>query len=215
MKVFARILALSFFLTHLLSFSQTNGEHQHPQEGRVAFVLKNNLGYHRMFRVEGPGIAYGFTMNRNEKTPKNWPVGSRLYFSKDGETRGALILTVTSQDAGTTLYTHQESSPDRGDKAMTATPATTDITVSFRNNSLWFKRITLISYKSDEAANGAYIFTLAPYTASRRRFPAGTRLYIADQKQADLVMSGGHLENAPFLLVRQEHQGQTFDIFNP
>jgi hypothetical protein len=41
-----------------------------------------------MFLVEGPGIAYGFSMNRRETTPKNWPVGASLYYSRDGEQRG-------------------------------------------------------------------------------------------------------------------------------
>ena len=66
--------------------------------GRVSFMLKNTLGYHRMFLVQGPGIAYGFTMDKHKTTPKNWPVGTNLHFSQDGETSTGLILTVTAAD---------------------------------------------------------------------------------------------------------------------
>jgi hypothetical protein len=217
MKVNAFVLASGLLLTQQCSFSfaQTSSVQQESSAHRVAFVLKNNLGYHRMFRVEGPGIAYGFTMNRNEKTPKNWPVGSRLYFSRNGEDKGALILTVTDKDAGTTLFTYQEQSPDRDRdvRSTVASPAPEDVAISFRNNSFWFKRVVLISYKPGEAGNGTSIFTLAPYAASRRRFPVDTRIFFADDKQVDHVMSGGRLNDTPFLVIKKEQQGQTFDIF--
>ncbi|ADB39179.1 hypothetical protein [Spirosoma linguale] len=182
---------------------------QNPAPGepvaRVAFTLRNNLGYHRMFRAEGPGMAYGFTMNRNESTPKNWPVGGKLYFSIDGETTEGLIFTVTAADAGKTLLT--------APKATThATGAT--VTVRFRNNSLIPHKVMLITYKPDEAGNGTQGIMLLPYSSTTQTFPVGTKVYFADSEQVDIVMSGKRIdEDMPFLTVRKESNGKTFNIF--
>lgn len=191
---------------------------------RVAFMLKNNLGYHRAFRVEGPGIAYGFTMNRRETTPKNWPVGSSLYYSRDGEQRGELIFTLTAGDAGKTLLTFpDEARPGGRASTKEAKPVPvpaprreeTDVALHFRNNTLRFRKVALVSYAPGETGNGTSIFTLAPYASTRRRFPAGTRIYFADGGQVDQVMGGKSINaQKPFLVVQREDQGETYDIFD-
>ena len=189
---------------------------------RVAFMLKNNLGYHRMFLVEGPGIAYGFTMDRRETTAKNWPVGSKLYFSPDGVQRRELIFTLTAGDAGKTLLTFPDEARPGGRAATKeAKPVSaprhkeTDVTLHFRNNSLRFRKVALVSYVPGENGNGASVFTLAPYASTRRRFPAGTRLYFADGGQVDQVMGGKSINaQKPFLVVQREDQGETYDIFD-
>ena len=189
---------------------------------RVSFMLKNNLGYHRMFRVEGPGIAYGFTMNRRETTPKNWPVGSKLYFSPDGEQRRELIFTLTAGDAGKTLLTFPGEARPGGraatkkDRLVSAPQGEeTAVTLHFRNNSIGFRKVALIAYAPGETGNSTSIFTLAPYVSTRRRFPAGTRLYFADGKQVDQVMGGKSINaQKPFLVVELQDQGETYDIFD-
>ena len=187
-------------------FAQTS-----PQ--RIAFVLKNTLGYHRMFRVEGPGIAYGFTMNRNERTPQNWPVGSKLYFSQDGETNGPLILTVTANDAGKTLTTDVAEPPARVKPRSERTAD--EISVRFRNNSIGFRKVALITYKPGEPGNGTSIFTLAPYAVTKRQFPIGTKVYFADDQQVSTVMNGDRIDTGkPFLIVKRSDAGLTYDIFN-
>ncbi|MBD0260786.1 MAG: hypothetical protein ICV83_34130 [Cytophagales bacterium] len=188
---------------------------------RVAFMLKNNLGYHRMFLVEGPGIAYGFTMGRRETTPKNWPVGSTLYFSPDGVKRGELIFTLTAGDAGKTLLTFPDEASPGGRAAtrearLVSAPRTEakTVTLHFRNNRIGFRKVALISYAPGETGNDASVFTLAPYASTRRSFPAGTRIYFADGKQVDQVMSGKSINGQkPFLVVAPEDHGETFDIF--
>ncbi|SOD79242.1 hypothetical protein [Spirosoma fluviale] len=187
--------------------STTFAQDTAPKEAvaRVAFTLKNNLGYHRMFRAEGPGLAYGFTMNRNESTPKNWPVGGKLYFSKDGETTDGLIFTVTVDDAGKTLLTSPKATPH-------ATGAT--VTVRFRNNSLLPHKVMLITYKPDEAGNGTQGIMLLPYSNTTQTLPVGTKVYFADSEQVDIVMSGKRIdEGKPFLTVRKEDNGKTVNIF--
>lgn len=194
------LLILWLGLTHSSS-AQTTA----PVE-RVAFTLKNTLGYHRMFRAEGPGMAYGFTMNRNERTPKNWPVGSKLYFSKDGETNGDYILTVTAADAGKTLNTDPDTDlPSRMEPT---------ITVRFRNNSALPHKVAMITYKPGDTGNGTNIFMMAPFATAKRSFPPGTKVYFADEKQVDVVMSGNRIDTEKSLLtVQTGDAGKTFDIF--
>ncbi|MBO0930112.1 hypothetical protein [Fibrella aquatilis] len=173
-----------------------------PSAERVSFSLKNTTGRHCMFRAYGPGIAYGFTMNRNETTPKNWPVGTKLYFSADGETNDSYILTVTADDAGKTVNTERVK------------PSTPNM-VSFRirNNSLWPKKVALVSYEPGQPGNGTTIFIMGPYGSSRQRFPVGTKLYLADNAQVDVIMAGKRIDsNKPFLLVKKEDAGQSFNI---
>ncbi|MBO0938623.1 hypothetical protein J2I47_18875 [Fibrella sp. HMF5335] len=169
---------------------------------RVSFSLKNTTGRHCMFRAYGPGIAYGFTMNRNEAVPKNWPVGTKLYFSSDGETNDSYILTVTANDAGKTVYTERVK------------PVNPNM-VSFRlrNNSLLPRKVALISYEPNQTGNSTHIFMMGPYGYSGQNFPTGTKLYLADNAQVDIVMSGKRLDNGkPFLTVTKEDAGKTFNI---
>lgn len=215
------LLVLLFSLLFGAVRAQTAPQPLPGSAPRVAFVLKNNLGYHRMFLVEGPGIAYGFTMDRRETTPKNWPVGAKLYFSPDGVKRGDLIFTLTAGDAGKTLLTFPDETRAGGRAATKEVkrvaaprPGAPSVTLHFRNNRIGFRKVALISYAPGETGNGASIFTLAPYASTRRSFPAGTRVYFADGNQVDQVMSGKSINGQePFLVVRPEDHGETFDIF--
>ena len=145
---------------------------------RITFMLKNTLGHHRMFRVEGPGISYGFTMNRRETVPCHWPVGAKLYFSQDGEstpgetttgesTRGestrGLILTVAATDEGQTLGTDTGAAEIATAKpTRQALPDKKLITIRLRNAGLRPRKVALISYEPGETGNSTSIFTLAP-----------------------------------------------------
>jgi hypothetical protein len=160
-------------------------------------------------------------MDRRETTPKNWPVGATLYFSPDGVKRGNLIFTLTAGDAGKTLLTFPDETRPGGRAATKEArlvsaprPATPTVTLHFRNNSIGFRKVALISYAPGETENSASLFTLAPYASTRRRFPAGTRIYFADGKQVDQVMSGKSINGQkPFLVVEPGDHGETFDIF--
>lgn len=204
-------ITVCILFIRLSTVAQTTDAAVSASTNRVAFTLKNSLGYHRMFRVEGPGIAYGFTMNRNERVPTNWPVGSKLYFSEDGETVKGHILTVTADDAGKTLATGSRE-PERAPK-----PAghrnEQEIAIRLRNNSIRFRKVALITYKPGESGNSTTIFTMAPYTVTSRNFVIGTRVYIADDRQVDVVMSGKPLTDKPFITVRKDDRGKLFNIF--
>jgi hypothetical protein len=179
-----------------------------PGTPRVSFLLKNTLGYHRMFLAQGPGVAYGFTMNKHETTPKNWPVGTSLYFSQDGETPGEHILTVTATDEGKTLNT--------GIVAPKETPIPTkEGGVAFKlHNTSWLPRkVTLISYAPGEAGNSTAGFMLPMKGNKSVRFPVGTKLYLANSEQIDVVMSGKRIDNGkPFLVVKKDDAGRVVNL---
>lgn len=176
-----------------------------PEPQRVHFKLKNNLGYHRMFRVEGPGIAYGFTMNRGETVENNWPIGAKLYFSTDGETTTGHLLTVDETLAGRVVPVHA-SEKKKSDSQR-------EISVRFRNNSFWFRKVAVISYWPGETGNGTEVVWVVPFGVFRRRFPIGTRVYLADDAQVQTVMSGRRLTGPPRLTVAADDEGLTFPVF--
>lgn len=172
---------------------------------RVSFSLHNSLGYHCMFRAEGPSMAYGFTMNRNETTAKNWPVGSKLYFSKDGENNGQYILTISAGDAGKTVNTETPVPANLANLPM--------VSFKLRNNSLLPKKVAFVTYEPGQTGNGTNIFMMGPYGTSRRRLPVGTKVYLANSEQVDVVMAGKRLDSGkPFLTVTKEIDGKTFNI---
>lgn len=179
-------------------------------EKRITFMLKNTLGYSRMFLAIGPDMAYGFSMGKRQTVPCNWPVGSKLYFTQDGKTGTGLILTVSATDEGKTLTT------DTGTTEATPTLAqasTKTVAIKLRNPSLLPKKVTLISYSPGETGNGTNGFMLAPKGSKSFSFPAGTRLYLADSEQVDIVMSGKRIDSGkPFLTVKTEDANKAFDV---
>lgn len=203
------LLALSLFT------SAVSAQTPAPANGepRITFMLKNTLGYHRMFLVEGPGIAYGFTMNKRETIPCHWPVGSKLYFTQDGKTGTGLILTVTAADEGKTLTTDTGASESKPVIASVAPESGKAVTVRLRNPSLLPRKIALISYEPGTTGNGTTIFMMGPRGTKSFRFPVGTKLYTADNEQVDVVMSGKRIDNSkPFLTVKAEDSGKAFDV---
>ncbi len=199
----------------LISLCSSAFAQQNTDAPRITFMLKNTLGYHRMFRVEGPGIAYGFTMSKRETVPCHWPVGSRLYFSRDGETTTGLILTVTAADAGKTLETDTGVSETKAEQRVDrSTVKTAGIIVRLRNAGVSPRKVALISYEPGEPGNSTNIFTMAPLVGIKTvRYPVGTKLYIADDKQVNVVMSGKRIDNSkPFLTVQVSDAGKTFTL---
>lgn len=209
-----RIPVFLFLLLSAPTLAQTTTDAPRANPRRVTFMLKNSLGYHRMFRVEGPGIAYGFTMGRRETVPCHWPVGSRLYFSRDGETTTGLILTVAATDAGKTLTTDTGATETRATRPATGTPVAKQTVVIRLHNTSWLpKKVALISYEPGETGNSTRIFVMNPKGTQSVRFPVGTKLYMANNEQVDAVMSGKRIDNdKPFLMVKAEDKGRVFDV---
>jgi hypothetical protein len=81
-------------------------------------------------------------------------------------------------------------------------------------NSSWFpKKCTLISYTPGGEGNGTVSYWLLPLGTTELKYKDGTRLYLANQKQVNTVMSGSSIDNGkPFLTVKKEDNDQTFEF---
>lgn len=199
----AALMLVTSFIRHSLA--------NLPLIERISFMLKNSSGHHRMFRVEGPGIAYGFTMNRREMIPCYWPIGAKLYVSSDGEKTQGLILTLTAGDEGKTLVI--ETSAPSPKKVPSSPLAKQGILVRFRNNSLLPHKVAIITYQPGETGNGTQIVTLWPFASTSQQLPAGTNVYFANDKQVNTVMIGQPLTGKPSVVIAQDDDEQTIDIW--
>ncbi|MBY0476244.1 MAG: DUF2807 domain-containing protein [Chitinophagaceae bacterium] len=82
-----------------------------------------------------------------------------------------------------------------------------------KNNSLLPVKLSVISYRPDEKGNGTSIFVLPPYSSKAFRFPAGTKIYLANEEQVNTVMGGKKIsDQPPFLLVKKEDRNKTINI---
>jgi hypothetical protein len=88
-----------------------------------------------------------------------------------------------------------------------------NVQIRFRNNSIIFRKVTIITYFPIEAGNSTEGLVLAPYFSTVKKYAVGTKIYLADKKQVGIVMSGNRLEGQPFLVVKAEDEGKTFNIF--
>lgn len=87
------------------------------------------------------------------------------------------------------------------------------VSFKLKNNSLLPASVTLISYRPDEKGNGTTGFTLISFSSKKFKFPVGTKIYLADSKQVNTVMSGKKITNqTPFLVVKNEDDGKSFNI---
>jgi len=88
-----------------------------------------------------------------------------------------------------------------------------NVKVRFRNNSIVFRKVTIITYFPIKTGNSTTGMVLAPYFSTAKEYMVGTKIYFADRKQIDTVMGGNRLEGKPFLVIKAEDEGKTFDIF--
>ncbi len=87
------------------------------------------------------------------------------------------------------------------------------ISFKLKNNSILPKKITLISYQPDQTGNGTSGYMLLSFGTKNLQFPVGSKLYLANGKQVDVVMSGASIrDQKPFLVVKKEDEGKTFGI---
>lgn len=87
------------------------------------------------------------------------------------------------------------------------------VKVRFRNNSIVFRHVTIITYFPAQEGNSTEGVLLAPYTGKTKTYEVGTKIYFANSKQVDTVMSGKKLEGVPFMVIKAEDEGKIFNIF--
>ncbi len=86
------------------------------------------------------------------------------------------------------------------------------ITVSFKNNSLLPHKYSFITYAPNEKSNGTFADFLMPYGTKELKVVEGTKIYLANQKQVDIVMSGNPLSGKPFYIAKAEDNGKTINL---
>ena len=85
------------------------------------------------------------------------------------------------------------------------------INIKFKNSSWLPKKCTIISYAPGENGNGTQSYWLLPGGTKEWKFKEGTKLYLANQEQVDVVMSGDRIDNKkPFLIVSKEDRDKVF-----
>jgi hypothetical protein len=97
--------------------------------------------------------------------------------------------------------------------AQEAKPTQPEVSVKFRNNRLCFSKVAMVSYSpKDNGGNGTEVKVMMPYSVVERNYEVGTKIYFANNRQVDVVMSGKKIEDRPFMVVKAEDAGKTFDI---
>jgi predicted RecA/RadA family phage recombinase len=97
-------------------------------------------------------------------------------------------------------------------KSQTAVEKPAQVHIELKNNSLVPKKFTVVSYEPGTAGNGTQSFFLLPYTGKSLSFRAGTRLFLADQKQIDTVMSGNPLIGKPWYVLTEKDNKQSINL---
>jgi hypothetical protein len=87
------------------------------------------------------------------------------------------------------------------------------VTVNLKNNSALPRKFMVITYQpSNNGSNGMNGIVLMPTFSKAFELEVGTRIFIADSGQVNTVMGGQKLDGTPFLTVKAEDAGKTFDL---
>lgn len=86
------------------------------------------------------------------------------------------------------------------------------VTITFKNNSLLFRKYTFITYSPGATENGTYGDFLRPGGTKEFTVAVGTRFYLADSQEKDLVMSGQKLSGTPFYTATSADNGKTIHL---
>lgn len=112
-----------------------------------------------------------------------------------------------------TLFLIAFNSSGNSQAVATAPVKATFISFKIKNNSILPRKVTVISYRPDEPGNGTSGYFVGSYATRKLRFPIGTKIYLANSQQVDVVMSGARItDDLPFLIVNKEDEGKVFDI---
>jgi hypothetical protein len=74
-------------------------------------------------------------------------------------------------------------------------PQNENVKIYLKNNSLLPKKVALISYTPGVQGNATRIFVIMPFCKKKFVFKTGSKLYLANDKQVGVVMSGRSLLN--------------------
>jgi hypothetical protein len=85
------------------------------------------------------------------------------------------------------------------------------VSIKLKNSSWLPKKCTVVSYTPGDTGNGTVGYWLWPAGTKEITYKEGTKLYLVNQKQVDVVMSGKRIDNEePFLIVKKEDNDKVF-----
>jgi hypothetical protein len=88
------------------------------------------------------------------------------------------------------------------------------VTVNFKNNSIFPRKYTIVAYSPNSEGNATIGCFILPMGTKKITDVVGTKFYLADSKQVDVVMSGKKLSGTPFYIAKAEDNGKTINLQN-
>ena len=100
------------------------------------------------------------------------------------------------------LFAQEKRTKDNAQKIM----------VTFKNNSLLPRKYTFITYSPDSDGNGTTGKMMAPNGTTSFEVLVGTKIYLANSQQVNVVMSGNKLTGKPFYVAKAEDANKTIEL---
>jgi hypothetical protein len=86
-----------------------------------------------------------------------------------------------------------------------------NVSFKLKNASILPRKLSVVSYEPGNTGNGTQAFYLMPGMSRVFKFRVGTKVYVVNQKQVSIIMSGKRIDDdKPFLVVKKEDEGQVF-----
>lgn len=86
------------------------------------------------------------------------------------------------------------------------------VTVTFVNNSILPKKYTFISYWPGNDSNATEGKLLAPYGKKTFTDVVGTQIYLANDKEISVVMSGKRITGKPFWVLKPSDNNKIINL---
>lgn len=86
------------------------------------------------------------------------------------------------------------------------------VTFKFKNNSILPYKYTFITYAPNTKGNGTFGDILIPNGTKEFNVLVGTKIYLANRKEVNIVMSGNQLAGEPFYVVKLEDDGKVINL---
>ncbi len=86
------------------------------------------------------------------------------------------------------------------------------VTVTFVNNSILPKKYTFVSYRPGNDSNATEGKLLAPYRKKTFTDVVGTQIYMANDKEISVVMSGKRIKSKPFWVLKPSDNNTTINL---
>jgi uncharacterized membrane protein len=84
--------------------------------------------------------------------------------------------------------------------------------VKFKNNSILPRKYTFITYAPNSKENGTFGDIIIPNGTKELKVVVGTKIYLANRKQIDVVMGGNQLTGEPFYIAKLEDDGKVINL---